>query len=465
MQARTYCAHCAEPVSLSETGTLQDAEGRSYCAKAPNEAPSHAPESKPQALRRLARDVRAEAEERKGREERERFSMGRRDARALEEQAEALEHEAAHFETRSHEASLADALSKLRGDVYEVEREDGAGYSGLGYSSLHRTERKLEELERVLQEDGSLFVFVSEHATGSDYGGSGSVGKANLRDLLEAAREDGLAEGLDYWELSGAHGSYGLALRFDVRSSELVRILEGLEDYPCTSDDTLSEVESEEESESWEAVYASDFSRKLEAEHGLDLSGVEDGALFELFRAACDKSNTYWEHSSEGASIDLERVSEAVSREDALALPGALRDSAELEAEAEALAQYGAAREALAQLEEQAESARARPMLRSALPETLEAARVALGATSSGAVEDCAAFLAQVARWPVSEHAPAESATPEELRAALALLRSHVGSVVRGAREELERFAPARFKRETERGDFRALPSETPKRD
>jgi hypothetical protein len=38
---KTYCVHCAEPVSLSETGTLRDSDGLSYCAKAPNDAPWH----------------------------------------------------------------------------------------------------------------------------------------------------------------------------------------------------------------------------------------------------------------------------------------------------------------------------------------------------------------------------------------------------------------------------------------
>lgn len=35
------CQHCGERVLRSETGTVQGADGISYCGKAPNSAPSH----------------------------------------------------------------------------------------------------------------------------------------------------------------------------------------------------------------------------------------------------------------------------------------------------------------------------------------------------------------------------------------------------------------------------------------
>lgn len=141
-----------------------------------------------------------------------------------------------------------------------------------------------------------------------------------------------------------------------------------------------------------------------------------------------------------------------------------------MEAEARTFAQLRAACEPFAALQLEAlkpESERSG----SKLEEHADAARVALGSPSEAVLGSVEGFLAQVARWPVSEH-PKRAQHPQEpehaledARAELERLRSHVGAVVRAAREELERLRPARFARELERRPFDPLPTETPKRD
>lgn len=366
--------------------------------------------------------------------------------------------------------SLLEELDSLRGNVYEVEPEDCEGFSDMGFGSLEALRshgpKTAEDFRRAMAE-GRRFVFVSEHAEGGDYGGSGSVGKANLRSLLALAEEHGLEGGSDYWELSGAHGSYGLALRLDLRSAPMLEALRALEDYPVVCDEELSEVELEEQGESWDGYARSGFVRELESREALDLSDVEAEAVFELFERARDLANVYWIHETGGAYIDVEAVAEHVSREDVLALPGAKREPEDVEADARVCARLPEVYEALRLLQLEASE---RDGYRSGarLEEREEALRVALGAPSEDVLRSAEGFLAEVARWPIAEH-PKRAQHPQEaehgledVRAELAQLRAQVGIVARAARKELERLRPERFKRETERYPFGPLPTETP---
>ena len=262
----------------------------------------------PEDVRAFARQARAAAMlARQNREE--------RDADKLEEQADAAEREADFDEAHAEEPTLFELVfgskrNAPRGSVYEVEPEDAAGFGELGFGQLGRCSGSELDAERVASRmrDGALFVFVPDDAMGSDYGGSGAVSKSNARALRELAEELKLSDGAGFWTLSGGHSSYGVAFRLNLRSAELVRVLEGLADYPLIDEELHSETECEEQSESWSNVYARDFARELESEHALDLSGVEDSALFQLFETARDSANVYWTHETDGASIDLARV-------------------------------------------------------------------------------------------------------------------------------------------------------------
>jgi hypothetical protein len=359
-------------------------------------------------------------------------------------------------ETHGEGDSLAMlALSgKIRGEVYEVLTDELEGYSALGYGDLDRHGRSMESLLEIIREGRARFVFVSDRATGSDYGGDGSVGKSNLRELLALAAESSLVSGSDYWELDGAHGSYGIAFRAGLRCAALSEVFLALEDYPLISDDSHSEIESEEESEAMESYVLSDFKRALASREALDLDGCEDEALSELFETARERSNTYFAHSSEGASIDVDRIVKSVKRSEVVALPGAVReDEAE---QAQALALLSAARPCFDKLEDEAE---AEPSEREAysLPEAVEALRASLGAPAETTIRDCAYFLSQVSRWPIGETPSADPA------AELATLRRHVGAVVQSARMRLAELDPERAKcDEASQGAYAALPRETP---
>lgn len=356
------------------------------------------------------------------------------------------------------------ALSgKIRGEVYEVRSDRLEGYSGLGWDSMDRHGRSSECVLDCMREGTARFVFVSDRACGSNYGGDGAVGKSNLRALLELAKENGLAEGSDFWELSGAHDSYGVAFRAGLRCAALSDAFLAMEDYPLLDEDLHSEIECEEQSEAWDSYVRSDFLRALESRESVEIPDDRDGEdpIRELFETARERSNTYFEHSSEGASIDVDRIVESVTRAEVLALPGAVReDEAE---QAEALAQLSKARPCFDKLEDEAE---AEPSERApySLPEAVEAVRVALGAPSSLVLGDCAEFLSQVSRWPIGQHPASDCHSPiiSDVRAELATLRRHVGNVVQSARMRLAELDPARAERDTKaRGAYAALPRET----
>jgi len=124
------------------------------------------------------------------------------------------------------------------------------------------------------------------------------------------------------------HFSYGVACSLLCRSDELAETLAGLEDYPLIDEDDHSELEIEEQGEAWESYVRQDFRSELEAAlPGIDLGAVPGETLWAYFRILSERSNTYWEHSCEGASIDLEQVTESALPAEVAALPGvALED-------------------------------------------------------------------------------------------------------------------------------------------
>ena len=371
--------------------------------------------------------------------------------------------------TRDEEqASLFEYVQSAgaRGEVYEADPEDLVGFADLSYSRLSRETRSKDSRAKAIREGTARFLFVPEHATGSDYGGGGSLYKANLRDLLALCKREDLTSGEDYWTLSGDYGSYGIAFRLGLRCSALVETLQALENYPCIDEETMSEVESEEQDEAWEGYYCSDFRRGLEKREQVELDDTPDEDLFELFLKACNDSNTYWEHDSSGASIRLERVCESITRAQVFALAGCKREDEDEESEARArLALAVPLFEALQATALQSAEER-EPC---ATVEACEAVREALGAPSASAIADCAGTLASIARWPIAEAPQAaqgfhsEAETLEAVRAELAHLRYQVAVTMRAAREQLPALDPARAAREQARGEYAALPRELPK--
>ena len=192
--------------------------------------------------------------------------------------------------------------------------------------------------------DGRTYVSHSCWTFG-DYGGAGSLGKANIRYLLEEcdgrAIEIGMgalrhvSEGCPYglgadelaeiraerpW-LIHAYGDYGseqvwvrkpLAMRLSSHGFRGDTWLEQMERYPCFSDDIMSEIEMDWEIEAWNDWLWRDLIRTLPDDGSQEeAESLGRAALWEAYRAAMDETNTYAEPELNGVYVDLDRIKEA----------------------------------------------------------------------------------------------------------------------------------------------------------
>ena len=149
---------------------------------------------------------------------------------------------------------------------------------------------------------------------------SGSVDRANADSIAEVMqpfvdRGTVTTEHHGHWACGWIDG---YAIRVFTSKGRITRafrawceLQDRLDDYAILDEEKLSEVESEDESQSWDSWARSDFRSALERIHDCEL--LEDFDEFELFRKAADRANVYWVHSNEGAGIDVDRVAEAVN--------------------------------------------------------------------------------------------------------------------------------------------------------
>lgn len=155
--------------------------------------------------------------------------------------------------------------------------------------------------------DGDFWM--SNYTSGSDYSGS-DVELSNFRVLKEMC--DGLeSEHGQFWvELSGGHGTYGIAFNVYATPDEIVEVLNGLEDYPIADEDHHSNMTVELESENWERSTKHDFKLALEKAFGGNADDVSDEDLWQCFHDAAEESSTYWESQSGTGDmyIDIDRI-------------------------------------------------------------------------------------------------------------------------------------------------------------
>jgi hypothetical protein len=161
-----------------------------------------------------------------------------------------------------------------------------------------------------------------------DYGGGGAAAVANQRaiDAAIAAGEatsagsvagcnvEGAdAEGADVVILMWPHGGREYLIRCDDGASDWAReMVESLEQYPVLDEEEWSSVEGEWEEEALPDVLLD--LRRLFSESGRDAwDDVEEEEQGELFRSACEETNTYWEHEYASAWIDVRRLVRAPS--------------------------------------------------------------------------------------------------------------------------------------------------------
>jgi hypothetical protein len=234
-------------------------------------------------------------------------------------------------------ASVLDLLEsgEIEGDVYSV----GSSYDpwtwtdyAAGGSVSWRELRPVsgpDYRERMLS--GEFLVLVPYACSGSDYSG-GSLARANVSALQEIADADSVVS----FSLSGSHGFHGIGFPLWVRGTELglVSALRGLSSYPVVSEDALSEIEREEEEETWESSIRSDLVRELESVHGVDVDEIAEDALARLFLDLQEATGETWEHTEEGPWISVERLMDGTTRAALLEIPGAVSASADDERDA-----------------------------------------------------------------------------------------------------------------------------------
>lgn len=165
---------------------------------------------------------------------------------------------------------------------------------------------------------------------GSDYSG-GALVRSNLkafRTLVEEETGDGPPLPIvDYY---GGYGTDGVLLLLDrehdiEKLRPFVELLQGLEDYPVVCEDTMSEVEHEDEDEAWSNYAEGDFAKAL-AEHIGQDTEIEDPdtdvypnalTLRELFHATADSENLNGGpgviHEESGAYFMVDDAAKAVS--------------------------------------------------------------------------------------------------------------------------------------------------------
>lgn len=173
-----------------------------------------------------------------------------------------------------------------------------------------------------------------------DYGGSGSLGLANIRTIVEDERAgevcDAFFGSLEYDErvieavkagavvihATGGYSSECVYLRAD---SELANeTLEALENYPALDDELMSQIELDWESEAWDSWLESDlrkaafpdwyFGDDTEAAENA-YEALEDSAKFEAYRVAMESVNEYPVAEYSGVWVDVKRIAAVYAAE------------------------------------------------------------------------------------------------------------------------------------------------------
>jgi len=156
------------------------------------------------------------------------------------------------------------------------------------------------------------------YLTSSDYSG-GSVVRANQKAIEQEIDDtDEESNPLPHGIIVRAHGGHNtLAVYFRLDmdhkdADKVLEILDGLDDYPSIDDEILSEVENEEETESWESYRADDYLRSLEARFGLERGDVEieKDSLGQLFHMVDGGQGLIVHEEGPGVYFDTDRAAE-----------------------------------------------------------------------------------------------------------------------------------------------------------
>lgn len=158
-----------------------------------------------------------------------------------------------------------------------------------------------------------------EPASGSDYGG-GILSKTNYEVLQELLDEEHPSDTKPaVWALvSYAHRGFGIVVDWDKLDDDIQDAIGSLDEYPLLSEDRHSELMLEAEQEAWSNWARGDFEREMEKRFEIDDFPAELDSHV-LFGEAAEAANEYWEDTSEGIYVNVDRVAKAaeqVVRED-----------------------------------------------------------------------------------------------------------------------------------------------------
>lgn len=149
------------------------------------------------------------------------------------------------------------------------------------------------------EETGDLYISCDALSVG-DYGGSGSVGEANIRALRH---EPGA------WVRRGHYSSRQLWLPDTPENRDTVRFLE--EEYPLYDDEEHSRVEMEWEESAFDDWALADLRGELPAHVNDVLDTLEGQQWFALYREAMEAENQYPTMEYSGAHIPVKRIAGA----------------------------------------------------------------------------------------------------------------------------------------------------------
>lgn len=157
-------------------------------------------------------------------------------------------------------------------------------------------------MERKFFDDSECWMISHELLCVGDYGGAGSLGEANIR-----AMEDTEGAYTEY----GSHNFRQLWLPDTKDNRETI---DGLDDYPSVDDEKVSEVEGEWEKEAWDSWVRSDLLRTIDVEIRDVVEDFHDDLLWECYREAMEKTNTYPTPEYDGVHIRVKDIQEVFGR-------------------------------------------------------------------------------------------------------------------------------------------------------
>jgi hypothetical protein len=206
--------------------------------------------------------------------------------------------------SKNMENLLTEVLGNDTTSVYLKE------YPGTGYGAFtcHVSAEKLEE-----NTAHGKFYYAPALLSFGDYDNSSAIERANVREFLSKFSE---CCGSEFLHLKGAYYSESIYIDVMTQNTEIIEILQGLENYPAINDEAVGEVEMELNDQAWDCCYKDQFLKLLAERFGkysIEAPTDKEGDLRQFFEEHAVIVNEYWVIESGGNSyIDVKRIVKSV---------------------------------------------------------------------------------------------------------------------------------------------------------